>query len=92
VTSTDTMLCTSSQRQGNRADTDRSPRPRNRLHWIRDVTFDEDRSRVRTGNGPRIMANLRNLAISIHRIAGATNIAQALVETQKPLRNDRGHY
>jgi hypothetical protein len=37
------------------------------------------------------MATLRNLAISIHRIAGATNIAHALVETQKSLRNDRGH-
>ncbi len=50
----------------------------NRLHWVRDVTFDEDRSQVRTGNGPRVMATLRNLAISLLRIAGATNIAQAL--------------
>ncbi|MGW1076055.1 ISAs1 family transposase [Streptomyces sp. NPDC002537] len=37
---------------------------KNRLHWVRDVTFDEDRSQVRTGNGPRAMAALRNLAIS----------------------------
>jgi DDE family transposase len=29
-----------------------------RLHWVRDVTYDEDRSRVRTGNGPRVMASL----------------------------------
>jgi predicted transposase YbfD/YdcC len=50
----------------------------NRLHWVRDVTFDEDRSQVRTGNGPRVMASLRNLAISIVRLAGASNIAQAL--------------
>lgn len=50
----------------------------NRLHWVRDVTFDEDRSQVRTGNGPRVMATLRNLAISLLRLAGATNIAQAL--------------
>jgi predicted transposase YbfD/YdcC len=49
----------------------------NRLHWVRDVTFDEDRSQIRTANGPRIMASLRNLAISILRLAGATNIAQA---------------
>lgn len=49
----------------------------NRLHWVRDVTFDEDRSQIRTGNGPRVMAGLRNLAISIHRLAGATNIAKA---------------
>jgi predicted transposase YbfD/YdcC len=50
----------------------------NRLHWVRDVTLDEDRSQVRTGNGPRIMASLRNLAISLLRLDGATNIAQAL--------------
>ena len=28
-----------------------------RLHWVRDVTYDEDRSQVRTGNGPRVMAS-----------------------------------
>jgi predicted transposase YbfD/YdcC len=22
------------------------------LHWVRDVSFDEDRSQIRTGNGP----------------------------------------
>ncbi len=35
-----------------------------RLHWVRDVTYDEDRSQVRTRNGPRVMAGLRNLAIT----------------------------
>jgi predicted transposase YbfD/YdcC len=50
----------------------------NRLHWVRDVTFDEDRSQIRSGNGPRVMASLRNLVISILRINGTTNIAQAL--------------
>jgi predicted transposase YbfD/YdcC len=50
----------------------------NCLHWVRDVTFDEDRSQVRSGSGPRVMASLRNLAISILRINGTTNIAQAL--------------
>lgn len=50
----------------------------NRLHWVRDVTLDEDRSQIRTGNGPRVMASLRNLVISMLRIDGATNIAQAL--------------
>ncbi len=47
----------------------------NRLHWIRDVTFAEDLSQIRTGHGPAVMATLRNLAISLHRRAGATNIA-----------------
>lgn len=49
----------------------------NRLHWIRDVTFAEDHSQVRTGHGPAVMATLRNFAISRHRLDGATNIAAA---------------
>ena len=49
----------------------------NRLHWIRDVTFAEDLSQIRTGHGPAVMATLRNLAIGLHRSAGATNIAAA---------------
>lgn len=48
------------------------------LHWVRDVTCDEDRSQVRTGNGPRVMASLRNLAITILRLTGETSIAAAL--------------
>lgn len=50
----------------------------NRLHWVRDVTYDEDRSQTRTGAGPRVMASLRNLAISALRLKGHTNIASAL--------------
>ncbi|BBG01187.1 MULTISPECIES: ISAs1 family transposase [Pseudonocardia] len=50
----------------------------NGLHWVRDVTFAEDLSTVRTGAAPQVMAALRNLAISLHRLAGATNIAAAL--------------
>ncbi len=45
---------------------------------MRDVTFDEDRSRVRKQAGPQVMASLRNLAISLLRIAGADNIAAAV--------------
>jgi predicted transposase YbfD/YdcC len=49
----------------------------NQLHWVRDVTYDEDRCRARTGNAPQVMATLRNTAISLLRLAGATNIAAA---------------
>ena len=48
------------------------------LHWIRDVTYQEDASRIRTGNAPRVMATLRNVSISLLRIHGTTNIAAAL--------------
>lgn len=50
----------------------------NRLHWVRDVTFDEDRCRIRKGAGAQVMASLRNLAISLLRMAGARYIAPAL--------------
>jgi predicted transposase YbfD/YdcC len=49
----------------------------NKLHWVRDVTYQEDKSLVRTGNAPRVMASLRSLAISILRLGGHTNIAAA---------------
>jgi predicted transposase YbfD/YdcC len=51
------------------------------LHWIRDVTFGEDLSQVRTGNGPAVMATLRNFAVSRHRLAGDDNIARACRRT-----------
>ena len=40
----------------------------NRLHYVRDVTFDEDRSRVRTGQLPRHLACRSNVAIAIVRL------------------------
>jgi predicted transposase YbfD/YdcC len=49
----------------------------NKLHWVRDVTFDEDRSQVRAGRIPQVMAALRNAAISLLRVCGAENIAAA---------------
>lgn len=50
----------------------------NQLHWVRDVTFDEDRSQVRTGNAPRVMAALRSTVIGLLRLDGWDNIAAAL--------------
>ena len=42
----------------------------NCLHWVRDVTYLEDKSLVRTGNALRVMASLRSLAISLLRLDG----------------------
>lgn len=47
------------------------------LHWIRDTLYQEDKSTVRTRNGPRIMAALRNLAIGALRLAGRADITEA---------------
>jgi predicted transposase YbfD/YdcC len=49
----------------------------NQLHWVRDVTFGEDHSRVRTGNAPAVIAGLRNFAIGLHRRRGSDNIAKS---------------
>jgi len=49
----------------------------NKSHWVRDVTFDEDRSQVRCGSIPQVIAALRNTAIGLLRWAGHTNIAAA---------------
>ncbi len=48
------------------------------LHHIRDTTFAEDASQVRTGTAPRAMASLRNLAVGILHARGHRNIAAAL--------------
>jgi len=50
----------------------------NRVHWVRDVTFDEDRCQVRSGAAPQVMAALRNTVIGVLRLAGVRNIAAAL--------------
>jgi predicted transposase YbfD/YdcC len=50
----------------------------NGLHWVRDVTFAEDGSQLRTGTAPQIMACLRNLVIGVLSRAGPVNLAAAL--------------
>ena len=49
-----------------------------RLHWVRDMDYDEVRSQIRTASGPRVMAAWRNLAITILLLAGHASIAAAL--------------
>ena len=50
----------------------------NQVHWVRDVTFDEDRSQVRTGAAPQVTAGLRNAVIGLLRRTGSHNIAATL--------------
>jgi hypothetical protein len=50
----------------------------NGSHYVRDVTFGEDASRVRKGSGPEVLAALRNAAIGLLRSTGVTNLAEAL--------------
>lgn len=58
----------------------------NRGHWriensvfyVRDEAFGEDRSRVRRGSAPQILAGLRNAALNLLRLNGRTNISASL--------------
>ena len=50
----------------------------NKLHYVRDVAYDEDRCRARKGNTPRTLACIRNFAISLLRLLHVPNIKAAL--------------
>ncbi len=53
----------------------------NQLHYVRDVTFGEDASTVRSGAAPQVLAALRNAVLALLRHAGCPNIAAALRAT-----------
>ena len=53
---------------------------------VPDVVFLEDKSMVRSGNAPRLMASFTNLAISLYRIARITNIVKAARHTARNAR------
>ena len=57
----------------------------NGLHWRRNVTFREDRTRLTQGQAGRVIATLNNLAISLLRYNGHTNIAEARRESNANL-------
>ncbi len=46
----------------------------NRLHYVKDVVFKEDESKVRSGNAPAILSLIRNLVLNISRINGQNRI------------------
>lgn len=50
----------------------------NQVHWVRDVDWDEDRSQVRSGAAPQVLAACRNIAQALLRRQGYGNIAAAL--------------
>jgi hypothetical protein len=48
------------------------------VHWLRDTAWAEDANTGYAGNGPQVMATLRNLAISLLYLAGVTEITRTL--------------
>lgn len=57
------------------------------LHWVRDVTFGEDKCQVKLGRAPQNLAAFRNAVISLLRRVGYKEIAATLREfSYKPLK------
>ncbi|HAH04565.1 TPA: ISAs1 family transposase [Candidatus Komeilibacteria bacterium] len=50
----------------------------NGLHYVKDVTFKEDQSRIRTGNSPQNKSLIIDIIINIFRKNNYTNMAQAI--------------
>jgi predicted transposase YbfD/YdcC len=49
----------------------------NRSHYVRDVSFQEDRSRLRSGHAPQVLAAVRNVAITLLHRSGTAQISSA---------------
>lgn len=57
------------------------------LHWVRDVTFGEDKCQVKLGHAPQNLAAFRNAAISLLRLCGHKEIAATLRDfSYRPLK------
>jgi len=56
----------------------------NNLHWVKDVTFKEDASKIRTANAPQNTSVFRSIAINLFRNNNYQNLAQA----QRLVAND----
>ena len=50
----------------------------NKSHHVRDTTWSEDAHQAYVGNGPRVMATMRNLAIGILRLNGVSDIKRTV--------------
>src|SRR5262245_61398727 len=64
----------------------------NKLHWSLDVTFNEDRSRIRTDHAPENMASLRHVALNLLRHEQAQHISlrrKRLLSLQRQLIDSR---
>ena len=49
----------------------------NSLHWVKDVTFKEDASKIRTANAPENLSTIRNITLNVFRTNGYDNMEQA---------------
>lgn len=59
----------------------------NKVHYCKDVTLGEDKSRIRTEPLPQIWSIARNLTLNLYREAGFSNMAQAKRKSQFDLHH-----
>jgi predicted transposase YbfD/YdcC len=50
----------------------------NSLHYVRDVTFDEDACRVRSGSAPQVLAAIRNTVVHLLKDVEAKSYPEAI--------------
>jgi len=58
----------------------------NECHYIIDWNYDEDRSRIRTGNGPENMTRLRRFAVGVIKAKGVRSVAQKMRQLTQNVR------
>ena len=58
----------------------------NEYHYIVDWNYDEDRSRIRTGNGPENMTRLRRFAVGVIKAKGVRSVAQKMRQLTQNVR------
>jgi len=58
----------------------------NSCHYIIDWNYDEDRSRIRTGNGPENVTRLRRFAVSLIKAKGVRSVAQKMRQLTRNVR------
>ena len=58
----------------------------NSCHYILDWNDDEDRSRIRTGNGPENLTRLRRFAIGVIKSKGVRSVAQKMRQLTRNVR------
>ncbi|MBF0274895.1 MAG: transposase, partial [Nitrospinae bacterium] len=58
----------------------------NSCHYIIDWNYDEDRSRIRMGNGPENMTRLRRFSVGVIKAKGVRSVAQKMRELYRNTR------
>ena len=58
----------------------------NSCHYIIDWNYDEDRSRIRIGNGPENITRLRRFAVGVIKSKGVSSVAQKMRQLTRNVR------